>query len=192
MERFSASKKTLRKIFLARRASLTPEARKELSRRITEHLRSYAPYRKAERLLLYAHFRDEVETDALIEAALQEGKEVYLPRTYVREKRLRLFRLFNTGELLPGAYGIPEPPAQNPEIQAEELDLIVVPGVAFDLRGGRLGYGGGFYDRLFAKAPRVKRIGLAYSCQVAEELPLEEHDVLLHALVTEKGLEEIL
>jgi len=183
-------KAKLRKFFLSRRASLGPELRKRLSRQIATHLKAYHPYRRARRLLLYAHFRDEVETAPLILEALKEGKEVFLPRTYIQEKKLRLFRLFAPEELRPGAYGIPEPPEENPEITPEELDLIVTPGVAFDLRGGRLGYGGGYYDRLFERAPDVRRVGLAFSCQVTEKLPLEDHDVRLHALVTEMGLKE--
>ncbi len=190
METFSLSKKELRKIFLAKRASLTPETRKKYSSRIAKNLQSYPLYRRAKRILLYAHFREEVETDTLITKALQEGKEVYLPRTYPKEKKLRLFRILSPKELQPGTYGILEPPEENPEISPEKLDLIITPGVAFDHQGGRLGYGGGFYDRLFAKAHEVKRIGLAFSCQVTEKLPLEEHDIRLHALVTEKGLEE--
>ncbi len=185
-------KGNLRKEILSLREALGPTKRKELSRRIVKHLLKSRYYQKAKKILLYASFGSEVQTDELLKEALRDGKEVYLPRTLVKEKRLALHRVFDPSELKPGAYGIPEPPASNPEILPQDLDLIVTPGVAFDPRGGRLGYGGGYYDRLFAKAPQVQRVGLAFSCQIVPELPLEPHDVRMHALVTEDGLLEVL
>ncbi len=184
-------KKSLRRKILSIREALAPQKRKEFSWRITNYLLESPYYQKAQKILLYASFGSEVETGELIAKTLKEGKEVYLPRTLTKEKRLALHRLFDLQELKPGAYGILEPPEENPEIDPQELDLIVTPGVAFDRRGGRLGYGGGYYDRLFAQAPKAQRIGLAFSCQVVEELPLEPHDVRVQALVTEKGLMEV-
>ena len=193
MKDFSSSEKDLlRRKFLARRDALSLKERARLSREIISHLTTWPPLIQARRLLLYASFRSEVETYPLITWALERGKEVYLPRTYLKPRKLRLFRLYSLEELRPGAFGIPEPPAENPELSPEELELVVVPGVAFDRRGGRLGYGGGFYDRLFARAEGAKRVGLCFSCQLVERLPLEAHDVLMHALVTEEGLLEIL
>lgn len=192
MKDISCAKDLLRREFLARRDALSPEERARLSRQITSHLLSWPHFVRARRLLLYASFRSEVETYPLITWALEEGKEVYLPKTYLKPKELRLFRLYSLEELRPGAFGIPEPPEENPEISPEELELVVVPGVAFDRRGGRLGYGGGFYDRLFTQAKEARRVGLCFSCQLAERLPLEAHDVLMHVLVTEEGLLEIL
>ncbi len=190
MEKISPSKNELRKIFLARRDALPASTRERLSALITERLLNWPPFKQAQRLLLYASFKSEVDTYPLIKKALALEKEVYLPKTYFRPKRLRLFRLYTLGELRPGAFGIPEPPETNPELSPEKLELIVVPGVAFDRRGGRLGYGGGFYDRLFVEAKKARRVALAFSCQLTETLPLEPHDVLMHALITEKELIE--
>ncbi|NPB08992.1 MAG: 5-formyltetrahydrofolate cyclo-ligase [Thermodesulfobacteria bacterium] len=184
-------KEALRRKILSLRKALDSRKRKELSRRIADYLIKSPHYRNAQKILLYASFGSEVETDELLAKALEDGKEVYLPRTLVDEKRLSLHRVFGPDELRPGAYGIPEPPPENPTIDPAELDLIVTPGVAFDPRGGRLGYGGGYYDRLFTQATKAKRVALAFSCQLVDELPLEPHDVRVHAVVTEKGLLEV-
>ncbi len=191
-EDFSHQKARLRKIFLAQRDRLSLSEREKLSQLIGKYLLAWPPYQRAKRVLFYASFKSEVITYPLIQRALNEGKEVYLPKTYLSPRKLRLFRIFSLEELKPGTYGIPEPSESNSEIDPQALELIIVPGVAFDEKGGRLGYGGGFYDRLFIKAPRAKRVALAFSCQVTEILPLEPHDVRMHALITEKGLKEFL
>jgi len=186
------SKQELRKEALLRRKSLPLEERREKSKAIIKYLIQSPFFRQARRILFYASFDHEVETWEGIKVALAQGKEVYLPRTNIKEKRLSLHRLTDLEELTPGAYGILEPPVQNPKIDPEALDLIVCPGVAFDLRGGRLGYGGGYYDRLLAKAQKAKRVALAFECQIFETLPLETHDIRMEVIITEKGLKEIL
>ncbi|AEH43932.1 5-formyltetrahydrofolate cyclo-ligase [Thermodesulfatator indicus DSM 15286] len=191
MKSIKQHKKKLRKNFLTLRDSLSGETRKSLSQKIAYHLQKSIYYEKAQKILFYASFKSEVETYELIQKALTEGKEVYLPKTYISEHKLRLFKIKSLKELKPGAYGIPEPPENNPEIMPHELDLIILPGVAFDLSGGRLGYGGGFYDRLLAKAQDITKIALAFECQLVKTLPLEAHDLRVNAIVTEKGLKEI-
>ena len=180
-------KKEWRQKLLERRKALGPRKREEYSRQIVQNLLEDPLYQGSKVVLLYVSFGTEVQTLALIKHALEQGKEVYLPRTLLQEKRLSLHRLFELDELEPGAYGILEPPSGNPELAPEALELVVTPGVGFDLRGGRLGYGGGFYDRLFQEAPKAHRLALAFSCQVVEELPLEPHDQRMERLITEKG-----
>ena len=91
--------------------------------------------------------------------------------------------------LVEGEYGILTPdPAKSQVVAPEELDMIVVPGVAFDTRGERLGMGAGFYDAFMAKAVKAKRIALAYSCQLVANIPMEEHDELVHKIITEQGI----
>ncbi len=184
-------KRELRKEALLRRKALPPEERREKSKAIIKHLIQSPFFKQAQRILFYASFDHEVETWEGIRVALAQGKEVYLPRTNTKEKSLSLHRLLDLKELAPGAYGILEPPAQNPKIAPEDLDLIVCPGVAFDLRGGRLGYGGGYYDRLLIRAKRAKQIALAFECQIFKALPLEAHDIRMEVIITEKGLKEI-
>ncbi len=181
-------KEKIRKEALFRRNSLSEKERKEKSQIIIRYLINSNYFQKAKKILFYASFRSEVETFEGIKKALSMGKEVYLPRTHIKSHSLSLHRINNLEELSPGAYGILEPPADNPQIKPEELDLIICPGVAFDLKGGRIGYGGGYYDRLLQKAINVTRIALAFECQLFDSLPLDKHDIRVHAIITENGL----
>ncbi|WP_456369776.1 5-formyltetrahydrofolate cyclo-ligase [Thermodesulfatator atlanticus] len=184
-------KKTLRKKILAKRNALSKERRKEFSEKIKNYLLKSPYYLKSQKILFYASFGSEVETFEMIKEALAQGKEVYLPKTYVSQKKLRLFRVNSLKELKKGAYGILEPEEEKQEISPEELDLIILPGVAFDKKGGRLGYGGGFYDRLLEQAPQAIKVALGFGCQLCDELPLEAHDVPADVIITEEGLHEI-
>ncbi len=177
-----------RKRALNLRATLSPRARWQKSRCITGRVLQWLPFIRAQKILLYASFRDEVETWPLLRAALAQNKEIYLPRTLVRLQKLAIHRLRHFGELFPGAYGILEPSPRSDQIDPSELDLIICPGVAFDSLGGRIGYGGGFYDRLLIKAPEVPRAALAFACQIFPELPLAPHDVRMDVVITEFGL----
>ncbi len=140
-------------------------------------------------VLLYLNFRSEVETLPGLKRYLPPGCRIAAPRTMVATKRLEIYLLSDPDcQLRPGYCGIPEPdPRLCQGLDPAELDLVLVPGSAFDRRGGRLGYGGGYYDRfLVAAAPQAIRIGLAFALQVtAHPLPLQPHDQLLHYLVTE-------
>lgn len=91
------------------------------------------------------------------------------------------------GELTPGAFAIPEPPADAECARSDELDLVLVPGVAFDFSGNRIGYGKGFYDRFLKDIPRHVRFGLAYRFQVLESVPSHETDVKIGRIITEDG-----
>lgn len=148
-------------------------------------------YRSAETIAFYVDFRGEVRTRDAIQTALVDDRSVAVPWC-ADENRLQLARLESLEELAEGRYGILEPtphlqslPARQMPIEA--VDLIVVPGVAFDLEGGRLGYGQGYYDRLLANALKSTSIvGLAFQCQVIDRVPTAEHDVPMHVVVTEK------
>ena len=179
-------KKSLRQELLKKRKALSNV--QERAQRISASLCALEDYQQAQKILFYASFGSEVPTFPLLQKALAEGKEVYLPRTLQKERRLVLHRLFRLEELRPGAYGIPEPPPENPTLTPGEIELIVVPGVGFDRKGGRLGYGGGFYDRLFLEAPKARRVALAFSCQLLDTLPQEPHDQRLDIIITEEEI----
>ena len=144
-------------------------------------------FNDAKCVLLYASKGSEVHTDGIIESALSLKKRVALPVTKKDEKRLALYELKNTAELAPGAFGILEP-MQLPgrEVKPEDVDLVVVPGVSFDRRGHRIGYGMGYYDSLL-KQMHCRKIGLAYGLQIVEHIPNEPHDVAVDMIVTEEG-----
>ncbi len=187
MSSLGEEKRRLRAEIRARRAALAPEERKRLSRIICRKLTTSELFRRARTIFFFASFGTEVETFPALGEALLHGQRVALPRTLLRERRLIFHRVFTLGELVPGPYGIPEPPRQNPVVPPEEADLILVPGLAFDRRGYRLGYGGGFYDRFLAglSAPRV---ALAFSFQILPAVPHEAHDLRVDVIVTERDL----
>lgn len=136
-------------------------------------------------VLLYASKGSEVHTDGIIQSALALGKKVALPVTKKEEKRIEIYELKDAKELAPGAFGILEPPQREDRlVQPEEVELALVPGVSFDRRGHRIGYGMGYYDSLLKKV-KGKKIGLAYSLQIVERVPDEPHDVAVDMIVTE-------
>jgi phosphoribosylglycinamide formyltransferase 1 len=137
-------------------------------------------------VLLYASKGGEVHTDGIIQSALSLGKKVALPVTIKEGHALELYEIKSIDELAPGAFGIMEP-ARNPErrVQPDEIELAVVPGVCFDRRGHRLGYGMGYYDALLKKM-KARKVGLSYGMQIVEAVPNEPHDVALDIIITEK------
>lgn len=181
----------IRRRLLAARDALAPAERRSKSALIHADLAGLDPVRRAATIMTYLHFRSEVETLPALLAHLPAGCRLAVPLTLVAAQRLEIFLLTDPPrQLRPGYCGIPEPdPARTDQLDPGELDLVLVPGSAFDRRGGRLGYGGGYYDRfLAAAAPRALRIGLAFDLQVVEALPLLPHDQRLHYLVTESGV----
>ncbi|MBC7107014.1 MAG: 5-formyltetrahydrofolate cyclo-ligase, partial [Firmicutes bacterium] len=139
----------MRKRILAARGALPPGEVAERSARIVARLMDLPEYRAARTVMAYLDFRSEVQTGALVRAALAQGKRVAVPVTQVAARRLIPSLLARyPEEVAPGTWGIPEPrPECVRPIPPDEIDLVVVPGVAFDPAGNRLGYGGGFYDR---------------------------------------------
>jgi 5-formyltetrahydrofolate cyclo-ligase len=187
--------RVLRKERLAARDQLDPVSRCEKSFRIHRRLLASQAAAVSEHFFLYIHFRSEVETLPLLNRLLAAGKTVSVPLTLRREGRLAAVRVTDPAQQLrPGCFGILEPAAKqaaHAAVSPTAIDVAVVPGSVFDCRGGRLGYGGGFYDRFLSRdAPQALRIGLAFAVQLAEQVPLEPHDQLMDLLVTEEQLYE--
>ncbi|HEX9021207.1 MAG TPA: 5-formyltetrahydrofolate cyclo-ligase [Nitrospirota bacterium] len=180
-------KKEIRKKTLQARDSLPPGQRSLKSRQIEERLFSLPEYKAAHSVLFFASFRSEVDTLPMIRRALGEGKRVVLPK--VKGEELELFEIGNPdSDVSPGAWGIPEPRESAPA-KLDELDLIIVPGAAFDERGNRLGYGAGFYDKLLAGFKRPT-IAVAFDVQIVPAVPCGPHDVPVQKIVTEKRIIE--
>lgn len=203
--RLAGRKRELRAGNTALRDALLMEQRELLSARVCAHAWSWFSQEGAASLLAYAPFRSELDCRPLLAAAWAEGHEVLLPRVNRESGDLSLHQVSSWDELVPGTYGIMEPPAGSaalagPIAQAGRgsgwPEVIFVPGLAFDRRGGRLGYGRGYYDRLrtaleagvSGTAAKPMWIGLAYGLQLVPEVPLEEHDALMDLLITENGI----
>ena len=179
----------LRRRILARRDALGGHERQQLSEQLCTRLPAEPLFSRCGTVMVYVHFRSEVQTNRIIEQLLAQGREVAVPLTLAREKRLLAVRITDPEQQLsPGYCGIPEP---RPELLADQvlepgqLDAVLVPGSVFDEQGGRMGYGGGFYDRFLAReAPAALRIGLAFDLQVLPRLQLAPHDQPLDLIVT--------
>jgi 5-formyltetrahydrofolate cyclo-ligase len=163
----------------------------ERSRKIAAALCGLPEYADAKTVVFYVDSGSEVRTRPLIEENLRCGRCVVVP--YCEGDELGLFRLEDMAELAPATFGIDEPlPALRslPErsIGREKIDLIIVPGVAFDPRGGRIGQGKGFYDRFLKTLDRsVNFVALAYQCQIFSSIPLDPHDIQMDVVVTEES-----
>jgi 5-formyltetrahydrofolate cyclo-ligase len=164
------------------------------SRRICERVFALPEFTAARVVQFYIDVRSEVRTRSFIPRALELGKQVVVP--YCVDEHLELFHLEHPDELAVGAFKILEP---RPELRAlphkrfdvETVDLMMVPGVVFDRRGGRMGHGWGFYDRLLERArPDTHLVALAFECQIVDEVPMEAHDIPVHKVVTEEGVYE--
>ncbi|ADL07133.1 5-formyltetrahydrofolate cyclo-ligase [Thermosediminibacter oceani] len=180
-------KKTLRRTFLEKREGLSREDVKDKSEKIISTLFALEELKKSEVVMFYVNARNEVETRKAIEQALSMGKRVVVPKT-IKGKGLLAVEIKSLGELVPGTFGILEP-EKDEGLDPKVIDLVVVPGVAFDRRGYRLGYGGGYYDGFLPKLrPEAKKIAIAFELQLADYIPVEKHDVRMDAIVTEKGV----
>lgn len=184
------NRRYLRADMLAARDRLTSARRAEKSRRIAALLTEHPAVLAAAHVFVYVHFRSEVETLPLLEHFLAAGKTVSVPLTLRKEGRLLAVRITDpASQLRPGCFGILEPVNAQAAADPAAIDLALIPGSVFDRRGGRLGYGGGFYDRFLSQdAPQALRAALAYAMQLVEQVPLEAHDQLMDILVTEEQL----
>lgn len=176
----------LRKTVLASRQQISVADVGEKSRLVAERLSGLTHWGEAQTVLLYVAFRNEVETRALIDQAVHEGKRVLLPVSIKKTRELELYPVAGSHDLVEGAYGIMEPKRENQSISPEQVDLVVVPGVVFDRQGNRLGYGAGYYDRFLQRCrPSAARIALAFDLQLVDQLPSEPHDQRMDYVITE-------
>ena len=182
-------KKQLRTSLLAKRSALDPVERQAHDEAILRRLTAMPEVQAAGTILLYLDFRGEPSSDAMIRWGLAAGKRICAPKTIVEERRLIPLRINDPDDLIHGAYGIREPhDTEEARVDITDIDAVILPGVGFDRRGGRLGYGGGYYDRFLPQLrPEVVKIAVAYELQILPEVPLEPHDTKLNALVTETG-----
>ncbi|WP_457601139.1 5-formyltetrahydrofolate cyclo-ligase [Hydrogenivirga sp.] len=176
------AKEDIRKELLQRRVKLPSDIKQEYDLSIINNLKTLPEYSSATEVMLYCSIKGEPDLSPLFEELAEEGKNLVLPR--VKGSELELVRVGAPLCLTDGTFNIPEP-ASGEIISPEELELVVVPGVAFDRQGYRVGFGKGYYDRLLERV-RAPKIGVAYSFQVLDSVPRDSWDRPVDILVTEK------
>jgi 5-formyltetrahydrofolate cyclo-ligase len=186
----SEQKREARSKALAARRALSPTERREKSVAIGRSLLGLAAFRRASRVHLYLSLWDEVQTDEVIRAALASSKEVVVPVVVKHDsnRELRLIRIeeFPPKNLEKGPLGISQPGFDSQaEVSPEEIDFWVIPGIAFDPSGRRLGYGLGYYDRILKRTKGLVA-ALAFEVQIQERLPEGAEDVRVRTIITEK------
>ena len=184
----ATEKRQLRKRIIGLRDALDPLTRQASSCRICQQVLESPEFRQAGVVLLFASFGSEVGTGDLLQASLRMGKRLVLPRVDPETRGLELREVRSLdADLAPGTWGIPEPiPERCREVALEAVDFVLVPGVALDRELRRLGYGGGYYDRILASvAGRVPAVAVCFAMQVVARVPADEHDLRVPVLITE-------
>jgi 5-formyltetrahydrofolate cyclo-ligase len=182
------TKAQLRESCLARRAALTTAKRRQMSAAIAEHVCAMPAFQDSQTVMLYMALPQEAQTAAILAESRYQGKRVTVP--VVKPCGLVAAEL-PTGQLQfqPGPFDIPEPAVSTAIIPPEDINCVMVPGIAFDRRGARLGFGKGYYDRFLCRLPATTYVcGLAFSVQIVQHVPDLPHDVRMQSLVTEQGV----
>lgn len=185
-EDMTAEKKALRRELLTRRRAFSAQERAALSEMICARALDFPAVKAARTIMLYAATAEEIDLYPLMEQLLAEGRRIVLPEI-VGSGVMEARALPAMDALTAGAFGILTPdPARGQRISPEEIDVVIVPGAAFDADGGRLGLGGGYYDRYLPRARRAVRLVLAYDVQIVPTVPMGAQDVRVDAIQTER------
>ena len=175
-------KRTLRREIGDKKRSMTEAQIQNRSHILAEKLFSTEQYKQAESLYAYLSINQEVRTAPIIERAWADGKRVAVPK--IRGEEMLFIWIDSFDALVEGRYGIPEPASDGP-VAGDETALMLMPGLAFDQTGRRIGYGGGFYDRYLARHPKHPTIALCYDFQLRERLEADAHDVPVDLVITD-------
>jgi 5-formyltetrahydrofolate cyclo-ligase len=168
------------------REQVSPQAAQEASESLWVQLKEQTYFQKAKRIAAFASTGTEINTFPLLEGILKSNKELYLPKIDPAQVLIEFHAVKDLKKLVPGTYNILEPPG-GALLPPEQIDLILVPGLAFDSRGHRLGYGQGYYDRFLTMLHRrCFALGVAYAFQIIDKTPNAEHDIPVNAVLTEK------
>lgn len=187
------SKDELRKLLREQRNNLSESTRQELASKIQHRLFESKEYLMTQELLIYVAFRNEVETEGIIQRALADGKKVFVPR--VEEEWMEFYQIDTTQGLLRSRLGILEPLREKmlpyqAAVGSKVKPLMLLPGLAFDHEGNRIGYGVGYYDQYLHRFEETYfcKLALAYEFQIVEDIPAKEHDCKVDMILCETGL----
>ena len=182
-------KKEIRTTILKKRNGMLFSEVLEKSERIKEQIFHADEFKDAKTVLFYVSYDNEVNTHEMIKKCLEIKKQVVVLKTDANHRTMLCSSLTNWDDLVAGAYNILEPRQEClKEVSPESIDLIVIPGIAFDCQGNRIGHGMGYYDRLLKKKSNAHCLGLAFEFQIVEKIPPEKHDVKVKKIVTEKRI----
>lgn len=183
-------KNALRKMYAEKRSSLDAEKKRLLDEKIIERFISLATYRYTHTLLLYYPVKGEIDVRPLITHALGSGKRVALPKCEAKDSVMHFHYINSLSELEEGRFGIMEPSEKAEMFDPKDLHgpcTVIIPALAYDKKGYRLGYGKGFYDRYFGTS-QISTVGLIYNDFLADRLPHGKYDIAVDLLVSEKGV----
>lgn len=175
-------KHLIRKKTLEKRLGGSKKEFKQRSHEIIRKLLVTRIFQKSKNILFYMPIQNEVDTKPLIELVLKKDKNVMVPRVE-DEKTMEAYKISSLGDLIVGKFGILEAKKSCEKFQKKDIDLVVIPGIAFDESGHRIGFGQGYYDT-FLKGIRARKIALAYDFQIVENIPREEHDITMDLIIT--------
>ena len=185
-EDIRAEKKALRREMLSRRRAVSPEQRAHAGSVITAQV--LPELKQAGTVMLYASMPEEIDLFPLMEKLISAGKRIALPEITGRGT-MEARELAAMDALIDGAFDIPTPdPARGARILPEEIDVVIVPGAAFDAGGGRLGLGGGYYDRFLPRALNAVRLVLAFDFQIVPDVPMGTQDARVDAILSEQRM----
>lgn len=182
-------KKEIRSTILKKRNRMRFEEVVEKSKRIKENVFQMNEFKNAKSILFYISYDNEVNTHEMIKESLKLKKQVIVPKTDTRNHTIICSTLTKWDDLVSGAYNILEPRQDCfNEISSDLIDLMIIPGIAFDYHGNRIGHGMGYYDRLLKKKNNAHCLGLAFEFQIVDTISAEKHDVRVEQIVTEKRI----
>lgn len=180
-------KKEIRDVIKDELLNITPDLRKEITNDMAAQLFASKLWKEAKVVGVTVSGGFEWDTAAIIEQGWQDGKTIAVPKCIPEFRRLEFYKLESFHQLENSFYNLQEPdPEQTSRVEKQEMDLLIVPGLAFDKRGYRVGFGGGYYDRFLTDFPN-STISIFYSKQLLDHLPNESFDIPVQALLTERG-----
>ncbi|KHD36336.1 5-formyltetrahydrofolate cyclo-ligase [Clostridium acetobutylicum] len=180
-------KNEIRKKIIEYRETIDVDERKMWDEEIFNSLIHSQLYKSSNIIFSFVSFKSEVDTHKIINHAISNGKTICVPKINSKQEGIKIYKIDNFSQLKKGYFGILEPIESCPAVDSYDLDLILMPGVAFDRHGGRLGYGAAFYDRFLSNmSKQVFKLALAYHFQVMDSVPMSEHDVRIDGIITEQ------
>lgn len=186
-------KQSIRNKYLSYRNNMTNGERLSKSMKIWKRLKTVKNFQEADIILVYMDYRSEVMTTGLVEELLlsENGKRVFAP--VVEGFEVNFYEIFSLNDLFPGYQGIREPRCEPEKMFTKEMAeknkcFLLMPGSVFDRQMGRMGYGKGFYDKFLHRIPNVFKAGIAFECQIAGQVPVEENDVRTDIVITENEI----